>query len=174
MRTKPALIATATLAAIAVVAIAVTRPAHHRAAPAMAAPHGVLGVAYAAEAAAAGISTRAVAGLGPVLVNASGSRTLYVFLPDARTQVECVAICTTFWVPLKLAPGQKSALTARGAKRSLIGSVPGAGGRVVTYAGWPLYTFVADQKPGEDNGTDSKAFGASWYPLHSNGKKAGH
>ena len=44
----------------------------------------------------------------------------------------------------------------------------------VTYAGWPLYTFVEDKKPGEDNGTDSKAFGASWYPLHANGKKAGH
>ncbi len=32
----------------------------------------------------------------------------------------------------------------------------------VTSAGWPVYTFVEDKKPGADNGTDSKAFGASW------------
>ena len=44
----------------------------------------------------------------------------------------------------------------------------------VTYNSWPLYTFIEDKKPGEDNGTDSKAFGASWYPLHPNGEKAGH
>jgi predicted lipoprotein with Yx(FWY)xxD motif len=45
------------------------------------------------------------------------------------------------------------------------------GATQVTYAGWPLYTFVEDHKAGEDNGTDSKA---SWYPLHPNGQKAGH
>jgi predicted lipoprotein with Yx(FWY)xxD motif len=44
----------------------------------------------------------------------------------------------------------------------------------VTYAGWPLYTFEDEKKPGEDSGTDSKAFGASSYPLHPNGEKAGH
>ncbi len=44
----------------------------------------------------------------------------------------------------------------------------------VTYAGRPLYTFIEDKKPGEDTGTGVKAFGGSFFPLHSNGKKAGH
>ena len=43
----------------------------------------------------------------------------------------------------------------------------------VTYAGWPLYTYTADAKPGEDNGTGVDSFGAPWYPLHPNGEKAG-
>ena len=66
-------------------------------------------------------------------------------------------------------------VATKGAKASMLGTIEREDGTTqVTYAGWPLYTFVEDSKPGEDNGTDSKAFGASWYPLHSNGKKAGH
>lgn len=95
----------------------------------------------------AAISTRVVSGLGRVLVDANGGRTLYVFLPDEQRhdQVVCKDACATFWVPLKLAPGQKAALALRGARHSLIGSVaaPG-GGRVVTYAGHPLYRFQGD------------------------------
>lgn len=57
----------------------------------------------------------------------------------------------------------------------MLGTIERSDGTMqVTYAGWPLYTFVEDAKPGEDNGTDSKAFGASWYPLHPDGHKAGH
>jgi len=62
-----------------------------------------------------------------------------------------------------------------GAMASKLGTTKRKDGTVqVTYNKWPLYTFVEDKKPGEDNGTDSKAFGASWYPLHPNGEKAGH
>jgi predicted lipoprotein with Yx(FWY)xxD motif len=102
-----------------------------------------------AEAAAppTAVSTRVVSGLGRVLVDAEGGRTLYVFLPDEQRKntVQCADACATFWVPLKLAPGQKAALTLRGAKRSLVGSVAAPdGGRVVTYAGHPLYRFQGD------------------------------
>ncbi len=97
------------------------------------------------------LSIRPVAGLGRVLVDADGSRTLYAFLPDAQRKntVVCKDACATFWVPLKLAPGQKKALVRGGAKQSLVGSVaaPG-GGRVVTYAGRPLYRFQADAHGG--------------------------
>ena len=43
----------------------------------------------------------------------------------------------------------------------------------VTYAGHPLYTYVADKKPGEANGNDISSFGAPWYALHGNGEEAG-
>ena len=47
------------------------------------------------------------------------------------------------------------------------------GTRQVTYAGHPLYTYVADKKPGEANGNDFSSFGAQWYALHANGEEAG-
>ena len=37
----------------------------------------------------------------------------------------------------------------------------------VTYAGHPLYTYVADKKPGEANGNDIYSFGAEWYALQA-------
>lgn len=43
----------------------------------------------------------------------------------------------------------------------------------VTYAGHPLYTYTADQKPGEANGNDFSSYGAQWYALKGNGEEAG-
>jgi predicted lipoprotein with Yx(FWY)xxD motif len=111
-------------------------------------------VAVATAAAQAGpgptrISTRTVSGLGKVLVDANGGLTLYAFLPDAKKRVECRDACATFWVPMRLAPGQRLPRLGAGVRRSLVGSTaaPG-GGRVVTYAGWPLYHFKADAHAG--------------------------
>jgi predicted lipoprotein with Yx(FWY)xxD motif len=142
-------IGAAIVAAMVVGALEATGGSTHHAA---ATPHRVrpaTGAVARAEAAGspAAISTRVVSGLGRVLVDADGSRTLYAFLPDEqrRNQVVCKDACATFWVPLKLAAGQKAALTLQGAKRSLVGSVPApGGGRVVTYAGHPLYRFQGD------------------------------
>lgn len=62
-----------------------------------------------------------------------------------------------------------------GANGAMLGTIQRSDGATqVTYAGWPLYAFVEDKQPGEGNGTDVKALGASWYPLHANGQKAGH
>jgi predicted lipoprotein with Yx(FWY)xxD motif len=41
----------------------------------------------------------------------------------------------------------------------------------VTFAGHPLYTFKEDEKPGEANGNDLKAFGDEWYALQPNGEE---
>jgi predicted lipoprotein with Yx(FWY)xxD motif len=94
------------------------------------------------------VTTATVDGLGRVLVDGDGHHTLYAFLPDERKHVTCVHYCTTFWIPLKLAPGQKAALAGGGVKRSLLGTVRADGGRVVTYAGWPLYRYQADTHAG--------------------------
>ena len=86
------------------------------------------------------ISTRNVSKLGTVLVNAKGL-TLYLFVPDKRKRVTCVSTCAVIWPPVKLPAGAKT--LARGqAKTKLLGSdADPAGGRVVTYDGWPLYTY---------------------------------
>jgi len=115
------------------------------------------------------ISTRTLRGLGTVLVDGNG-RTLYMFVPDRRTKVTCVRVCAAVWPPAKLASGQK--VVARGkAKPSLLGSDPNpAGGRVVTYDKWPLYTYVADTKPGQAKGQALNLNGGLWYVLAPSGK----
>jgi glucose dehydrogenase len=82
------------------------------------------------------ISTRTIPGLGPVLVNAHG-HTLYLFAPDKHHNVTCLGTCAEVWPPAFLPKRQKP--TASGhAKQSLLGTDPDpAGGRVITYAGWP-------------------------------------
>ena len=119
------------------------------------------------------VSTGTAANVGQVLVDSKGM-TLYYFQKDQKGsgKSKCEGPCAQAWPPLTTGSTAK-AMT--GVQASMLGTIKRSDGTTqVTYAGWPLYTFVEDKKPGEDNGTDSKAFGASWYPLHPNGEKAGH
>jgi predicted lipoprotein with Yx(FWY)xxD motif len=115
------------------------------------------------------VSTRKVPGLGVVLVDGRG-RTLYMFVPDKRKRVTCTGTCAAVWPPLKLPAGKKP--KARGkARASLLGSDKDpAGGRVVTYKGWPLYLYVADRKPGDATGQALDLNGGLWYVLSPSGK----
>lgn len=118
----------------------------------------------------AAISTRKVSGLGTVLVNAQG-RTLYMFTPDMHAKVTCVKGCAGLWPPAKLAAGQKP-LASGGAKSSLLGVDPDPeGGEVITYAGWPLYTYAADSEAGSADGQGVNADGGLWYVLSPSGSK---
>ena len=115
------------------------------------------------------VQTRKIKGLGVVLVNGRGF-TLYMFVPDKRRRVTCKGACAVVWPPLKLKAGQKP--TAGGAARkSLLGTDknPG-GGRVVTYAHWPLYTYIIDKKPGQAKGQAVNNSGGLWYVLSPSGK----
>jgi predicted lipoprotein with Yx(FWY)xxD motif len=119
------------------------------------------------------VSLGEASGVGKILVDEEGM-TLYYFQKDQKGsgKSKCEGACAEAWPPL-ITEGEPEAMT--GVKAAMLGTIQRKDGTTqVTYAGWPLYTFVEDKKPGEDNGTDSKAFGASWYPLHSNGKKGGH
>ena len=115
------------------------------------------------------ISTRKLPKLGTVLVNAKG-RTLYMFVPDKRKKVTCVRACAKIWPPVKLPKGAK-AVAAGKAKASLLGSDRNpAGGRVVTYNKWPLYTYVTDTAPGQAKGQALNLNGGLWYVLSPAGK----
>ncbi|HET7045708.1 MAG TPA: hypothetical protein VFI37_12730 [Gaiellaceae bacterium] len=115
------------------------------------------------------ISTRKVRGLGTVLVDAKGL-TLYMFVPDKRKRVTCEHVCAAVWPPVKVTKGQKI-VGQRGVKAKLLGSDRNpAGGRVVTYARWPLYTYVADTKPGMAKGQALDLNGGLWYVLAPSGK----
>ena len=117
------------------------------------------------------ITVGTASGVGKVLVDSNGL-TLYYFEKDQNGESACYGPCEKGWPPLTTEGAPQA---GEGAMASKLGTTKRKDGTVqVTYNNWPLYTFVEDKKPGEDNGTDSKAFGATWYPLHPNGKKAGH
>jgi predicted lipoprotein with Yx(FWY)xxD motif len=110
------------------------------------------------------VKTAKVKHLGTVLVNAKGF-VLYVFAPDKHKRVTCKGSCAAVWPPLKVKKGQKP--TAGGsATKSLLG----VDGTVVTYNHWPLYTYVADTKPGEASGQDTNLNGGYWYVISPTGK----
>lgn len=115
------------------------------------------------------VTTKRLPKLGLVLVNRKG-RTLYMFVPDKRKKVTCLHTCAVVWPPVKLP--KHARLVAKGkAKASLLGSDRDpAGGRVVTYARWPLYTYVADRAAGQANGQALNLNGGLWYVLAPSGK----
>jgi predicted lipoprotein with Yx(FWY)xxD motif len=117
----------------------------------------------------AAISVGSAPEVGKVLVDSKGF-TLYYFQKDQGEKSACYGPCAKVWPPL-IGTGKVEG----GAMSSELGTTERSDGTTqVTYAGWPLYTYAADTKPGEAKGTDVKSFGASWYPLHANGEKAGH
>lgn len=119
------------------------------------------------------ISTKSVKGLGEILVDGKG-KTLYMFAPDKHKAVTCFKTCAKIWPPLFLPAGGK-AVAAGAAHQSLIGSdKDSAGGRVVTYKGWPLYLYLGDTKPGQAFGQALNVNGGLWYVLAPSGALIKH
>lgn len=132
---------------------------------------GVAGAQHTTIAAA--VKTRKISGLGVVLVNAKG-RTLYVFMKDARRHVTCTGQCAAYWPPLKW-KGSGKPKAARPAKTKLLGlDKDPAGGKVVTYSRWPLYTYAADSAAGQANGENLSLNGGKWYVISPKGKLIKH
>jgi predicted lipoprotein with Yx(FWY)xxD motif/mono/diheme cytochrome c family protein len=114
------------------------------------------------------ISSRTIPGLGDVLVNSAG-HTLYVFAPDNATKVTCTGACAAVWPPL-YRPAGGHAVGTNGVMASLLSSAPDpAGGKVVTYNGWPLYTYVADTTPGSAAGQGVNLTGGLWWVITTSG-----
>lgn len=103
--------------------------------------------------------------LGPVLVDDKGM-TLYMFTIDrpARPSSLCYGQCATLWPPLTV----KGLPTAGpGVRASLLGrSIREDGTLIVTYAGWPLYGWAADAKPGDILG---QGVGGVWWMIKAEG-----
>ena len=106
--------------------------------------------------------------LGSILVNSSG-RTLYEFTRDHTNKNTCAPIsgCSEAWPPLKTS---RRATGGPGIKASLLSSInlPG-GGKQVTYAGHPLYTYSGDSGPAETSYVGFKSFGGTWYAINASG-----
>ncbi len=108
--------------------------------------------------------------LGKIIVDSKGF-TLYDFHKDKGTKSACYGGCAKVWPPLLTSGAPKA---QGGAETSKLGTTKRTDGTTqVTYAGHPLYTYVADKKPGDTTGNDFTSFGAQWYALEPSGKEAG-
>lgn len=103
-----------------------------------------------------------------VLADAAGY-SLYVFAPDRRRAVTCTATCALSWPPFSVPAGTRPR-TGPGVEARLVGLMPGPGGaQVITYDGWPLYTYVADVSPGMASGEGIDLNGGPWYLMEPDG-----
>jgi predicted lipoprotein with Yx(FWY)xxD motif len=115
------------------------------------------------------VQVRTIAGVGKVLVTAKGYA-LYMFQPDNQRSVTCTGACAGTWPPVKV-PGGGSFAAGPGVDGSLLGTDPDPeGGDVLTYNGWPLYTYTGDVQSAQATGQAIDLNGGEWYVLRPDGK----
>ena len=118
---------------------------------------------------AATIASATIKPYGTVLVDSAG-HAIYIFEPDKHKKVTCTGSCVAVWPPVKLGTGSKPAASGQ-VKASLLGTDPNpSGGRSITYAGWPLYTYVTDTSAGVAHGEGLNLNGGLWYLISPSGK----
>jgi predicted lipoprotein with Yx(FWY)xxD motif len=105
----------------------------------------------------------ATTSLGKVLVDANG-HTVYTLSADSAGKSTCSSSCLQYW-PAVAPSKAASTVTATVASTSTTG-----GSKIATVAGWPVYTFIQDQNPGDVNGEGMNAFGGIWYAVSPSGQ----
>jgi predicted lipoprotein with Yx(FWY)xxD motif len=108
--------------------------------------------------------------LNPVVVNGA-DLTLYRFDKDTAkpSKSNCNGDCAVTWPPVTVAPGGR--IFIAGIKKADVGVVKRDDGSLqVTVAGWPVYRFNKDKKPGDTLG---QGVGGTWFGVTPDGKKAG-
>ena len=106
--------------------------------------------------------------LGAILVD-SGGNTLYLFTDDERGVSNCYQGCAAAWPPL-LTAGDPTG--GEGVPAGRVGTATREDGSTqVTYNGWPLYHFAADEAPSDMMGQNvgGMFFAVSTYggPIQS-------
>jgi predicted lipoprotein with Yx(FWY)xxD motif len=115
------------------------------------------------------INAQQVGKFGKILVTSTGL-VLYMFVPDQDKKVTCVSLCAATWPPVFVATGG-TVTAGAGVQQSMLGTDPDpAGGKVVTYDGWPLYGYTGDQSPGQTTGQAVNVNGGLWYVINTAGQ----
>jgi predicted lipoprotein with Yx(FWY)xxD motif len=110
----------------------------------------------------AGLKTTTIGG-ATVLTNAQGF-TVYWFGPDTPATSECYGSCAAYWPPVTGA-----AMTSPGVP-GRVGAITRTGGaRQLTYDGHPLYTYIADNVPGQARGNNINLNGGVWHEMLASG-----
>jgi predicted lipoprotein with Yx(FWY)xxD motif len=103
-----------------------------------------------------------------VLVDGAGYA-VYMFVPDHQQRVTCTVLCAVSWPPVFEVDHHPPRATS-GARSALLGvDTDPAGGQVVTYNRWPLYTYADDLQPGFATGQGIDLDGGYWYLLRADG-----
>ncbi|WP_406361819.1 SCO0930 family lipoprotein [Streptomyces sp. NBC_01579] len=105
--------------------------------------------------------------LGKVLTDSEGF-TLYRFDKDTASppKSNCEGDCAKIWPVVPAG----NVTAAAGTDDALIGKVTRADGtQQLTIAGWPMYRYAKDAKPGDANG---QGVGGTWFASAPDGKKA--
>jgi predicted lipoprotein with Yx(FWY)xxD motif len=108
--------------------------------------------------------------LGTILVNSRGF-TVYAFTIDRRNKDNCAKVsgCLSVWPPVTTSG---KAIAGRGVSSRLIGTITLKNGvKQVTYAGKPLYTYVADSDPGQTFYVNVSEFGGRWPAVNAPGNE---
>jgi predicted lipoprotein with Yx(FWY)xxD motif len=104
---------------------------------------------------------------GEALVGPDGM-TLYIFLNDEQggDTSSCTDDCLANWPALTIEEGQE-ATGGEGVDGTFATITREDGTLQVTYEGWPLYYFAADEAPGDANG---EGVGEVWYIATPSGE----
>nr|WP_296073340.1 hypothetical protein [uncultured Actinoplanes sp.] len=109
--------------------------------------------------------------LGTILVNDQG-RTVYVFANDKTSASTCTGSCASDWPPVQ-APAQLPS-SAPGVTGALGTTTRADGGRQLTVAGHPVYTFSGDSAAGQTNGQGLTLNGGLWTVVLPSGAPDPH
>jgi predicted lipoprotein with Yx(FWY)xxD motif len=94
-----------------------------------------------------------------VLTNSRGL-TLYWFAPDTSAKSVCYGDCAAYWPPVTGSPLAGPGVTGK------LGTITRTGGELqATYDGHPLYTYIGDSSPGQDNGNNLNLNGGLWHDV---------
>ena len=97
---------------------------------------------------------------GTAVVTNSAGKTLYWFVPDTSTASKCTGSCATYWPPVI------GAVTAGSGVTGTLGSITRPDGTTqATYNGHPLYLYIGDNGPGQNNGNNINLNGGFWYEV---------
>lgn len=97
-------------------------------------------------------ATATVAGKQETILTDQKGMTLYYYTPDKGGKVTCTGQCAALWPPLASPSGSSNPTGGQGVTGPLATASNPAGGSVITYKGWPLYTWVKDKAPGDTTG----------------------
>src|SRR5664279_5563192 len=120
-----------------------------------------------AKSVSGGVLGVATTSLGPVLVDSKGL-TVYLLTADTPGHSTCSAQCLQYW-PIVAAPSGTGMSPVPGIIAALTTTKSTTGASMVAAGGWPLYTFVKDQGPGDVTGEGVKTFGGTWYAVSPSG-----
>jgi predicted lipoprotein with Yx(FWY)xxD motif len=151
-------LASAGLAAAAVVIAACGSSGSSGSTPSSAATSGAAVSSSALKTATIGGAT--------VLTSASGF-TVYWFAPDTPITSNCNGSCATFWPPVK------GPATAGAGVTGKLATINRSDGSVqATYNGHPLYTYKGDAAPGQAKGNGLNISGGFWHEVTASGAAA--